>query len=77
MVAGKELSPKDVQATERLMRYWATGPGAARIRWGEPHDWDRCVAELGKHVGPGMVKGLCANLHQRALGAPPGKGHAG
>lgn len=23
-------------ATERLMRYWTTGPGGLRIRWGVP-----------------------------------------
>lgn len=33
---------------------------------------DRCVVELGKYVSPGIVKGLCSNLHQRATGARPG-----
>lgn len=61
--------------TERLMRYWASGPGAAKIRWGVAGDFDRCVAELGKYVGPGVVKGLCSNLHQRALGVRPGQEH--
>jgi hypothetical protein len=72
MVAGREATPGDVAATERLMRYWAEGPGAAKIQWGVPGDFDRCVVELGKHVGPGIVKGLCSNLHQRATGARPG-----
>lgn len=72
MVAGREASPKDATATERLMRYWAEGAGAAKIQWGVPGDFDRCVAELSKHVGPGIVKGLCSNLHQRATGARPG-----
>lgn len=58
--------------TERLMEYWAHGEGAAKIRWGVPGDFDRCVLELGKHVSPGIVKGLCSNLHQRATGARPG-----
>lgn len=72
MVAGRESTPSDVNATERLMRYWAKGAGAAKIRWGVPGDFDRCVVELGKYVSPGTVKGLCANLHHRATGAWPG-----
>jgi hypothetical protein len=72
MVAGREASPGDVKSTERLMRYWAEGEGAAKIQWGVPGDFDRCVVELGKYVGPGIVKGLCANLHHRATGAWPG-----
>lgn len=68
MVAGREASPKDVQDTERVMRYWAEGVGAIKIRWGEPDDWYRCVHELEKYVGPGEVKGLCENLHVRATG---------
>lgn len=66
---GAQRHPAD---TERLMRYWAEGEGAAKIQWGVPGDFDRCVVELGKYVGPGIVKGLCSNLHQRATGARPG-----
>lgn len=58
------------------MRYWAEGEGAAKIQWGVEHDFDRCVLELSKHVSPGIVKGLCANLHHRALGVWPGQEHA-
>ncbi len=72
MVAGREVTPQDVSSTERLMKYWAEGAGAAKIRWGVPGDFDRCVVELGKYVGPGVVKGLCANLHKRATGGWPG-----
>jgi len=72
MVAGREASPKDAAATERLMRYWAEGAGAAKIQWGVPGDFDRCVVELGKYVSPGVVKGLCSNLHVRVTGARPG-----
>lgn len=72
MVAGKEASPKDVSSTERLMHYWAEGPGRAKINWGVPGDFARCEAELGKYVGPAIVKGLCANLHHRATGGWPG-----
>lgn len=68
MVAGQEASPKDVRDTERLMRYWAEGQGAIKIRWGEGGDYDRCLRALEPYVGPAMVHGLCQNLHQRALG---------
>lgn len=68
-----ETSAGDVEATERLMHYWAEGEGAAKIRWGEPDDFYRCEAHLGKYVEPGEVKGLCANLHHRALGVWPGQ----
>jgi hypothetical protein len=72
MTGGREVTPGDAASTERLMRYWAEGEGAAKINWGVAGDFDRCVVELGKYVGPGVVKGLCANLHKRATGARPG-----
>lgn len=60
----------DVRA-RHLMDYWAHGEGAAKIGWGAPGDYDRCLVEVGKHVGPKMVHGLCANLHHKALGIWP------
>jgi hypothetical protein len=68
MVAGQEATPGDARSTERLMKYWAEGPGAVKIQWGTPGDWYRCVAQLGKYVPDGEVKGLCENLHKRATG---------
>jgi 5-methylcytosine-specific restriction endonuclease McrA len=59
MAGGREVTPGDVASTERLMRYWAEGEGAAKIQWGVPGDFDRCVVQLGKYVGPGVVKPLC------------------
>jgi hypothetical protein len=67
-------------STERLMIFWAEGPGAARIKWGVPGDFDRCIVEIQKAVTDGgkpplpdrVIKGLCSNLHQRATGARPG-----
>lgn len=73
MAAGKEVTPNDVSSTERLMRYWAEGAGAAKLNWGVPGDFDRCRAELGKYVqDPHTLDGLCANLHHRATGGWPG-----
>jgi hypothetical protein len=57
-----------------LQRYWLVGKGGAKIRWGLPHDFDRCVRNLRKYF-PKNPQGLCNILHQKALGAPPGKGH--
>lgn len=34
MTAGKEATPHDAASTEKLMRYWAEGEGAAKIQWG-------------------------------------------
>lgn len=69
MVAGKEASPGDAQATARLRSYWTHGEGAAKIDWGTPGDFDRCVLELGKYVED--AKGLCASYHHDALGIWP------
>lgn len=62
-------------STQRLMEYWAHGEGAAKVAWGSPGDFNRCVRHLSKYVGPGIVKGLCAKLHHRALGVWPGREH--
>lgn len=67
-----EKSPAGVAGTQKLMEYWAHGEGAAKINWGVPGDFDRCVTHLSKYVSPGIVKGLCSNLHVRATGARPG-----
>jgi hypothetical protein len=72
MVAGKEVTPKDAESTERLMRYWSEGEGATKLQWGVTGDFNRCRVELSKYVGPSTVDGLCANLHKRATGFWPG-----
>lgn len=73
MVAGRELTPKDVESTARLKRWWITESG---IPWGQPGDFAACVvlaekvfAEHGIAIDP---KGWCSNLHQEATGARPG-----
>lgn len=65
-----DLNPGDGDA-ERLRRYWLTGEGALKIRWGTPGDFTRCVRELSKYM-PGRAEGYCSNLHQRATGIRPG-----
>lgn len=63
----------------QLIRYWVAGAGAAKIDWGVPGDYDRCItaiqAEVGEHGAPlsdRVVHGLCATLHKLATGATPG-----
>lgn len=69
MTAGKEATPQDVRATEKLKAYWTHGAGAAKIGWGSPGDFNRCVAELGKYMDD--PKGYCAERHHDALGIWP------
>lgn len=71
LAAGKEVTPEDFKNTERLRQYWEHGAGAAKIRWGEPNDWYRCVDELGKYLGD-RAKGYCALRHRSVTGAWPG-----
>ncbi len=56
---------------ETLRRYWTTGKGAAKIRWGTPGDHGRCVKELSKYM-PGRAAGYCQLLHKRATGVYTG-----
>lgn len=52
---------------EILREYWAHGKGAAKIRWGTPGDWKRCVRYLSKHLGE-RAKGYCQLRHKEATG---------
>ena len=72
MAAGTGMPPQ-------LLKYWLTGPGAAKIKWGVPGDFDRCIrniqSEVADHGAPlsdHVIKGLCATLHKMSTGATPG-----
>lgn len=54
---------------EQLHEYWVHGEGAAKIRWGEPGDFQRCVDHLGKYIAD--PKGYCNLAHHAALGMYP------
>lgn len=56
---------------EKLRRYWTVGEGAAKIRWGTPGDWTRCVEHLSKYLGP-RAKGYCSLRHKERNGYYPG-----
>ena len=64
--------------TARIRRYWVRGKGAAKIRWGQPGDFNRCRRQLAKYVRrPDWLAGLCANMHKEALGVWPGRERGG
>jgi len=52
---------------EKLRHYWTRGKGAAKIRWGQPGDWTRCVRHLSKYLGV-RAKGYCQLRHKEATG---------
>lgn len=52
---------------EELRHYWTHGEGAAKIRWGTPGDWKRCVRHLSKYMGV-RSKGYCQLRHKEATG---------
>lgn len=55
--------------TEKLHEYWVHGEGAAKIRWGTPGDFSRCVLHLGKFIRD--PQGYCNLAHHAALGFYP------
>ena len=65
-VGGQVTSPG---STERLHEYWVHGEGAAKIRWGQPGDFSRCVLHLGKFIKD--PQGYCNLAHHAALGIYP------
>lgn len=56
-------------ATERLHQYWVHGEGAAKIAWGTPGDFSRCVTHLSKYIR--NAEGYCNLAHHSALGFYP------
>lgn len=62
--------------TDRLRDYWVRGPGAAKIGWGIPGDFNRCRMNLAQYIKPQHLAGYCANRHYDALGFWPGQHHS-
>lgn len=54
-----------------LIRWFEHGEGAARIGWGAPGDFDRCVAIASEHMTEEQAKGFCNLRHHGALGIYP------
>lgn len=76
MVAGREVSPKDIQNTERLKRYWAYGQGS--LQWkSSPTPYRTLRTLLSRFVTGEELDGLAANIFHMALGFWPGTPHVG
>ena len=54
---------------EALAEWYESGADG-QINWGEPGDFDACVAIAGKHID--NPEGYCNLRHQAAVGGPPG-----
>jgi hypothetical protein len=54
-----------------LIRWYEHGEGAARIGWGAPGDFARCVAIASEHMTEEQAKGFCNLRHHGALGIYP------
>jgi hypothetical protein len=67
-IPGVADTPEDFRNVERLKRYWTTGPGGAKIRWGTKGDLTRAHRYLSKYVGSKRAWGLAQNLHKRIFG---------
>lgn len=65
----------------QLITYWTKGPGAAKIQWSVPGDFNRCriaiqeaiTSDGGKPLSDRVLSGLCSDLHVIATGARPGQ----
>jgi HK97 family phage prohead protease len=62
----------------QLADWWEHGAGAAKIGWGTPGSFDRCVrlAVAEAHIDPERAKGFCAERYHAATGTWPGA-HSG
>lgn len=71
MTAGKELTPKDAAATERIHAYWTRGAGLAK--WAtSPHPWTTLHRELAKYIhDPKLLDETTSRWHNEVM-APTG-----
>lgn len=80
MAAERTITFDVSHAPSALKTYWVRGPGAAKIRWGTPGDFDRCRVAINKEIvedgrpplSDRVISGLCSNLHVEATGGRPG-----
>lgn len=62
------------QFQSNIERYWKTGAGAARIRWGTSGSHTRCVRHLRKHLGSeDRAHRVCAQWEHDVTGHWPGE----
>lgn len=65
-----DSTPNQKKATH-LRKYWVSGVGAVKIRWGTEGDFTRCERQLRKYLGA-KAKGYCAKRHKETVGFWPG-----
>lgn len=71
MTAGREMTPKDVEDTARLKRYWLLGPG--RAKWDHPPTpWTNLFHHLSKYLPPELAKKTAARWFIEAKGYASG-----
>lgn len=71
MVAGREVTPADAKATERLRLYWTRGEGLAK--WaGAPDPWTELFHHLSKYINPELAKRTAAQWFHDVFGFWPG-----
>lgn len=62
MTAGREVTPKDAAAAERLHQYWVAGQGLAK--WAtSPHPWTALYHHLLKYMSPELAKQTASKWH--------------
>ncbi|QDZ15786.1 hypothetical protein [Humibacter ginsenosidimutans] len=76
MVAGREVTPKDIGDTARLKAYWTVGAG--RAKWAtSPTPFRTLRAHLLKYLPASYVNQVTADWFHAALGFWPGTPHKG
>ncbi|MFI1485773.1 hypothetical protein [Streptomyces sp. NPDC020747] len=72
-MATEETSAAGAAGTQRLLKYWAFGAGAAKIQAGTPGAFRRCQAELGRYIQGRQLDGFCARVIHEVTGEWPGQ----
>lgn len=69
---GREATPGDVRATERIHRYWTKDPEGL-AKWAKsPHPWQALHDELAKYIhNPGLLNATTSKWHNEVM-APTG-----
>jgi hypothetical protein len=73
------------KGTKRIHDYWTKKgeEGYAKVAWGTPGDFKRCVTEVGQEIAEGnpeklkFIKSICAQWHHDAIGVWPGQEDGG
>ena len=62
MVAGREVTPNDAAAAEKLHQYWVAGPGLAK--WAkDPHPWTALHNHLAKYLHGPLLDSTTSRWH--------------